>query len=49
MGIDRANIFRLNEEIFIEHEKDPFLDCFESTKDFAKALKNDITKYIKLF
>ena len=42
MGIDRANIFRLNEEIFIEHEKDPFLDCFESTKDFAKALKNDI-------
>ena len=42
MGIDRANIFRLNEEIFIEHEKDPFLDCFESTKDFAKEIKNDI-------
>lgn len=42
MGIDRANIFRLNEEIFKEYEKDPFLDCFESTKQFAQALKLDI-------
>ncbi len=42
MGIDRANIFRLNEETFKEYEKDPFLDCFESTKQFAQALKLDI-------
>ncbi len=42
MGIDRANIFRLHEETFKEYEKDPFLDCFESTKQFAQALKLDI-------
>lgn len=42
MGIDRANIFRLNKETFKEYEKDPFLDCFESTKQFAQALKLDI-------
>lgn len=42
MGLDKANIFKLSKEEFSKYKKDPFLDCFESTKDFAKALKNDI-------
>lgn len=42
MGLDKANIFKLSEEEFTKYKKDPFLDCFESTKDFAEALKNDI-------
>lgn len=42
MGLDKANIFKLKNEEFLNYEKDPFFDCFESTKDFAKALKNDI-------
>lgn len=42
MGLDKANIFKLEDEEFVKYKKDPFLDCFESTKDFAKALKNDI-------
>ena len=42
MGLDKANIFKLEDEEFVKYKNDPFLDCFESTKDFAKALKNDI-------
>lgn len=42
MGLDKANIFKLSNKDFVNYKKDPFLDCFESTKDFAKALKNDI-------
>lgn len=42
MGLDKANIFKLEDEDFVKYKKNPFLDCFESTKDFAKALKNDI-------
>lgn len=42
MGLDKANIFRLNNKELENYKTDPFLDCFESTKDFAKALKNDI-------
>ncbi len=42
MVLDKANIFKLSEEEFTKYKKAPFLDCFESTKDFAKALKNDI-------
>lgn len=43
MGLDKANIFKLNDNELTKYQKDPFLDCFESTKVFAKALKNDIT------
>lgn len=42
MGLDRANIFKLNNEDFEKYKKDPFLDGFESTKTFAKALMHDI-------
>lgn len=42
MGLDKANIFKLNDNELTKYQKDPFLDCFESTKVFAKALKNDI-------
>lgn len=42
MSLDKANIFKLNEEEFEKYKQEPFLDCFESTKMFAKALKNDI-------
>ena len=42
MGLDKANIFKLNKEEFEKYKRDPFLDCFESTKIFAKALKYDI-------
>lgn len=42
MALDKANIFKLNVSEFVKYKNDPFLDCFESTKDFAKALKNDI-------
>ncbi len=42
MGLDKANIFKLEDTEFVKYKNDPFLDCFESTKDFAKALKNDI-------
>lgn len=42
MGLDKANIFKLNDNELTKYQNDPFLDCFESTKVFAKALKNDI-------
>ena len=42
MALDKANIFKLNVSEFVKYKNDPFLDCFESTKDFAKDLKNDI-------
>ncbi len=42
MTIDKANIFKLSTVEFKEYEKDPFLDCFKSTKEFAEALKYDI-------
>lgn len=42
MGLDKANIFKLNDNELTKYQKDPFLDCFESTKVFAEALKNDI-------
>lgn len=42
MALDKANIFKLENTEFVKYKNDPFLDCFESTKDFAKALKNDI-------
>lgn len=42
MGLDKANIFKLKEEVFSKYKKDPFLDCFESTKTFAKSLLRDI-------
>ena len=42
MGLDKANIFKLDNKDFENYKTDPFLDCFESTKDFAKSLKNDI-------
>ena len=42
MGIDKANIFKLKEKEQEKYKKDPFLDCFESTKLFAKALLRDI-------
>lgn len=42
MGLDKANIFKLDNKELENYKTDPFLDCFESTKDFAKALKNDI-------
>lgn len=42
MGLDKANIFKLDKEEFEKYKRDPFLDCFESTKIFAKALKYDI-------
>lgn len=42
MGLDKANIFKLNDNELTKYQKDPFFDCFESTKVFAKALKNDI-------
>lgn len=42
MGLDKANIFKLNDNELTKYQKDPFLDCFESTKVFAKTLKNDI-------
>ena len=42
MSLDKANIFKLKIEEFEKYKQEPFLDCFESTKIFAKALKNDI-------
>ena len=42
MGLDKANIFKLNDNELTKYQNDPFLDYFESTKVFAKALKNDI-------
>ena len=42
MGLDKANIFKLDNKELENYKTDPFLDCFESTKDFAKSLKNDI-------
>lgn len=42
MGLDKANIFKLKTSEFKKYKEDPFLDCFESTKDFAKALMHDI-------
>ena len=42
MGLDKANIFKLDNKELENYKTDSFLDCFESTKDFAKALKNDI-------
>ncbi len=42
MGLDKANIFKPNDNELTKYPNDPFLDCFESTKVFAKALKNDI-------
>ena len=42
MALDKANIFKLKVSEFVKYKNAPFLDCFESTKDFAKALKNDI-------
>lgn len=42
MGLDKANIFKLNDEEQARYRKDPFFDCFESTKAFAKALMQDI-------
>ena len=42
MGLDKANIFKLKTSEFKKYKEDPFLDCFESTKDFANALKYDI-------
>lgn len=42
MGLDKANIFKPNDNELTKYQKDPFLDYFESTKVFAKALKNDI-------
>lgn len=42
MGLDKANIFKPNDNELTKYQNDPFLDCFESTKVFAKALKNDI-------
>ena len=49
MGLDKANIFKPNDNELTKYPNDPFLDCFESTKVFAKALKNDIdTKIISI-
>lgn len=42
MGLDKANIFKPNDNELTKYQNDPFLDYFESTKVFAKALKNDI-------
>lgn len=42
MGLDKANIFKLDDEEQAKYKKEPFLDCFESTKAFAKALMQDI-------
>lgn len=42
MGLDKANIFKLKASELKKYKEDPFLDCFESTKEFAKALKYDI-------
>ena len=42
MGLDKANIFKLNDEEQAMYKKEPFLDCFESTKAFAKDLMQDI-------
>ncbi len=42
MALDKANIFKLENTELVKYKNDPFLDCFESTKNFAKALKNDI-------
>lgn len=42
MWLDKANIFKLSDDKFEEYESDPFQDCFDSTKDFAEALKRDI-------
>ena len=42
MALDKANIFKLKGAEFVKYKNNPFLDCFESTKNFSKALKNDI-------
>lgn len=42
MGLDKANIFKLPKDEFAKYKQDPFLDCFNSTKEFATALKYDI-------
>lgn len=39
MGLDKANIFKPNDNELTKYQNDPFLDYFESTKVFAKALK----------
>ena len=42
MSIDRANIFKLSNQELKQYIENPFIDCFESTKSFAEALKYDI-------
>ena len=39
MGLDKANIFKLDDEEQAKYKKEPFLDCFEQKQSLLWLLK----------